>query len=264
MADNDNENDDEYKLDESDSGYSSDEAPKNQDVEPSLPPPDSGSDIRKKALLVVGVFVSILLLYKLYGVFFSGKPTPVETTKPAVAIQQPMEPVIVPAIEPTTTMPVAQPQPIQTNEIDEMKKNISAVQLSQSTLRNDVDSMNVRLNAIESTLSQLNTKLETVAATINSLSEKIDEKVEVITLLQARLQPKRVVHRPRVHAPRVYYFIQAIIPGRAWLVATNGTTITVREGSQISGFGTVRLIDAAQGRVLMSSGAIIRFNQADS
>jgi len=64
--------------------------------------------------------------------------------------------------------------------------------------------------------------------------------------------------------PPAQYFLQAIIPGRAWLISTNGDTVTVREGTRISSYGVVRFIDAKRGRVLTSSGQVIRFSQEDS
>ena len=62
----------------------------------------------------------------------------------------------------------------------------------------------------------------------------------------------------------VYYYIQAVIPGRAWLVSSQGLTITVREGTSVPGYGIVKLIDPNQGRILTSSGRTITFSQQDS
>ncbi|HAF87135.1 MAG TPA: type IV secretion protein IcmG, partial [Legionellales bacterium] len=60
------------------------------------------------------------------------------------------------------------------------------------------------------------------------------------------------------------YYIKAVIPGRAWLIAANGSTLTVSEGTNIKGYGMVKLIDSTQGRILTSSGRVIRFSQQDS
>ena len=80
-----------------------------------------------------------------------------------------------------------------------------------------------------------------------------------------RTQPKRVVHHiNKPSAPPIHYYIQAVIPGRAWIIATNGSTLTVREGTNIAGYGIVRLIDPLDGRIVTSSGQIIRFSQEDS
>ena len=58
--------------------------------------------------------------------------------------------------------------------------------------------------------------------------------------------------------------MQAVIPGRAWLIANNGSTITVREGTPIPGYGIAKIIDPIKGRVMTSSGKEIRFSQDDS
>lgn len=49
--------------------------------------------------------------------------------------------------------------------------------------------------------------------------------------------------------PRVPYNVQAIIPGRAWLRANNGDTLTVAEGDDIKGIGRVTKIDPYDGIV---------------
>jgi intracellular multiplication protein IcmG len=50
------------------------------------------------------------------------------------------------------------------------------------------------------------------------------------------------------------YFVQAIIPGRAWLEDSQGQTITVANGDEVPGFGQVTNIDPQNGVVLTSSG----------
>ncbi|MBY0544694.1 MAG: hypothetical protein K2Q14_04005 [Gammaproteobacteria bacterium] len=55
------------------------------------------------------------------------------------------------------------------------------------------------------------------------------------------------------------YYVQAIIPGRAWLKNSNGQIITVAPGDAIPGYGTVAAIDAQNGVVIMSTGSKIVF-----
>ena len=100
---------------------------------------------------------------------------------------------------------------------------------------------------------------------IANLSAKVDQQSREIEGLTIRRQEaNKVYHRgaQATHFPK--YHIQAVIPGRAWLIATNGATLTVREGTAVAGYGMVRLIDPSQGRVTTSSGQVIRFSQEDS
>ena len=64
--------------------------------------------------------------------------------------------------------------------------------------------------------------------------------------------------------PQIQCALQAIIAGRAWLVCSNGETLTVRQGTQVYNYGEVRYIDAISGQVLTSSGQTITFSQEDS
>jgi intracellular multiplication protein IcmG len=109
-------------------------------------------------------------------------------------------------------------------------------------------------------------KMAELNQVITQLNAKLETQSQVIERLTVRTAPKPP--KPRVLNgflnQRLKYYVQAVIPGRAWLIATNGATLTVREGTLISGYGVVKLIDPTQGRVLTSSGRIIRFSQSDS
>jgi intracellular multiplication protein IcmG len=50
--------------------------------------------------------------------------------------------------------------------------------------------------------------------------------------------------------------LRAVIPGRAWLVDTQGRTYTVTQGDLVGNFGKVVQIDADAGRVITSSGYV--------
>jgi hypothetical protein len=50
------------------------------------------------------------------------------------------------------------------------------------------------------------------------------------------------------------YYVQAIIPGRAWLKNADGQVITVAPGDSVPGYGTVATIDSQSGLVVTSTG----------
>ena len=112
-------------------------------------------------------------------------------------------------------------------------------------------------------------KIEALDQMVVSLNNKIDSQSREVMALQAQKapvvsKPKPIKHKPVSQAQKTKYFLQAVIPGRAWLIAENGSTLTVRDGSLIAGYGIVRLIDPNQGRVITSSGQVIQFSQTDS
>ena len=61
------------------------------------------------------------------------------------------------------------------------------------------------------------------------------------------------------HVTAAGYYIQAIIPGRAWIKSTDGTIVTIVQGNVIPGYGRVLRVDSERGNVVTSSGRIIRF-----
>ncbi|WP_419420337.1 type IVB secretion system protein IcmG/DotF [Legionella sp. D16C41] len=166
----------------------------------------------------------------------------------------------------TTTTPTAvtvntTPSP----DLSQLEQKISAIDINQQTIQSDINALTNQLNGINSNISNLNVKIENLAQIINTLSATIERQASqltALTIVKKTPKVKKVV--TKIIVPRNVYYIQAVIPGRAWLIASNGSTLTVREGTNIPGYGVVKLIDPNQGRVLTSSGQVIRFSQQDS
>ena len=94
-------------------------------------------------------------------------------------------------------------------------------------------------------------------------SQKIaDDSEHMKHLLSAQKKTRPKIRR--IPMRTMQYFIQALIPGRAWLVGENGATVTVNVGSRLPGYGIIRVIDTNLGRVATSSGKIIIYSQRDS
>lgn len=214
------------------------------------------SPILRNSLIVLGGIIALLLGYNLFsGWFYQKEPVKTEIVQKPIS-----KPVI-----------VAEPKPVVTQTIDlsqdslkKVDEQIQALEASQQTLRTEVATLNDQLTGISSTISALSKQIESLNVTIVTLTEKVNEDSLKIADLIERKKTRKVRKIKTIVVPRVYYHIQAIIPGRAWLIASNGSTLTVREGSSVPGYGIVKLIDATQGRVLMRSGQVIEFSQQDS
>lgn len=132
-----------------------------------------------------------------------------------------------------------------------------------SVLNQQVTTMGERVNIMADNLKQLSDQMAQLAVAVG-------EQTKITTDLAAQLKPhlekNKAVQRERrsFSMPPVRYFLQAVIPGRAWVLNSNGDTLTVREGTRIADYGVVRYIDAKRGRVLTSSGKMIKFSQDDS
>ncbi len=217
--------------------------------------PFGGGNVKRNAIIAVVVFIFLMMIYKFVGAYLTNKKTEI-TPMPAST------PVATSMIESKPI--VASPSAPETSNHD-LDSKVSTIEITQENLRSEISTVNGQISNINSNMETLTGKITDLNSAISALSEKLDAQSHEIE----RLSVKTVVARPVRHAarpakPYLKYYVQAIIPGRAWLVATNGSTFTVREGSTLTGYGTVKLIDPNQGRVITSSGQVIRFSQDDS
>lgn len=226
-------------------------------------------DIRRNALIVVVVVVLAMILYKFLGSFFHKDEAAIEDSKATAPTQvqafvpPPATPVVVSA--PVTPVPDVSP-PAPSPDLSDVNQKLSNLEANQQGLRADVNALTSQLSTVANNINSVDTKVSALNQTLAQLATRMEQQSEELTRFfaqQAKPRPVPVVKR-RVVTPQRQYYIQAIIPGRAWLIAQNGSTLTVREGTIVPGYGTVRLIDPNQGRVMMSSGQVIRFSQQDS
>lgn len=204
-------------------------------------------------------------MYKIIaGLFFHKKEdvaiktTSSPPTQAITELSQPTQPSI-------NTIQPSVPQSVITVDNSELNKKVTAIELSQENVRSEVGSVSQQVSSVNSNVQNLNNQIASLNQVINNLSTQLAKQTEEINVLMVRTQPKRIVKPVNTTAsPSLVYYIQAVIPGRAWIIATNGSTLTVREGTKIAGYGTVQLIDPLQGRVVTSSGHVIRFSQEDS
>lgn len=217
--------------------------------------------VKRNALIVIIGIVLMLVIYKFVGLFTTTSTKPVESS----AIITPVAPA--PETE-APIVPIQTPLPqssSNTENAEELNQKLADLDMNQQTIRTDVSNAASQLNGMNQSLVSLNAKLDSMSQTMMALSAKIEQQNSQIALLvAARTPPKPRPVVKRAVIPATVYYIQAVIPGRAWLTGANGSTLTVREGTNVSGYGIVKLIDPAQGRVVTSSGRVIRFNQQDS
>ncbi len=275
MAEHDQDSD-EYKfaeLDSLDSESINDENEKYESSSGQKPSP-TGKNVKRNALIAVGVIVCAMATYKIVGWLYSGKNNNASqiTPTPTAQVSQPPTqstitsvptPVSTPVVTPTVTQPS---QPVVTTTTDnDLKQKVSTIEQTQQTVRAEVNSVGEQVGTVNNNINNLNTQIANLNHVIENLTKQVAKQSEEINILMKRSQPK-VVHKiqTKIRLPRTIYYIQAVIPGRAWLIGTNGSTLTVREGTKIAGYGIVKLIDSLQGRVLTSSGQVIRFSQEDS
>lgn len=125
-------------------------------------------------------------------------------------------------------------------------------QLGQQAAQNSAQMNNVSQNIqmLESQMMKLNNVL------LDLLSEaKKKQNVE----LQQQAERSHYAGAKREDTPELVYYIQAIIPGRAWLKDSNGKIFTVTTGDQIPGYGRIIDIDPKNGLVKTDQGRAIEY-----
>jgi intracellular multiplication protein IcmG len=213
-------------------------------LEASNPPvkksPGLNKTIGSRVVLVLGIVIVILAMYKLAGVLFSSKKAPIKP--PAITTQTPLPPQ---ALVQTGVTPGALAK--VSERVDKIENAVPQIMTALSELQDKVNDLNNTLQSLSNTLTQQQAQL-------TALEQKPAPKP---------LPPEKVVHRSPVAHGQTYY-VQAMVPGRAWLKSKHGGTTTVKVGDTLTGYGTIEMIDTGQGRVLTSSGRAINYNPKDS
>ena len=225
--------------------------------------------IRKGVLAVVALLV-VLGAYKFGSSFFSSDTKDKKMT-PTMAKATPEKAPARTMLPVTTNTTVKQTSPINSSEVasSKMSAKLSAITQKQNQIETDVSAMHKQMASATQAVNDMTTKMDDIKQTMMVLSERMEQQSQQVARLQTmrRAAPTAsstpaVAKKPA--APKVVYSVQAIIPGRAWLMSTQGTTLTVSRGTVVPGYGVVRMINSKLGRVFTSSGRVIQFSQADT
>jgi intracellular multiplication protein IcmG len=216
------------------------------------------TNIKRNAIIVIALVVLAMIIYKFLGSVFSSKKISVKPV--AAKVNEAPKPISAP----TAVKPIVEPTPI-VQEPPKVEQKLSAMEISQQSMRSDVNQLDSKVESVGSNVNQMVNQIEKLNQMIEGLNGKTEAKTRDIDRLRAQLRPKHPkTQMHKVQKSVTKYYVQALIPGRAWLISSKGTTLTVREGSSVPGYGIVKLIDPHQGRVLTSSGQVLRFSQSDS
>lgn len=188
---------------------------------------------------------------------------------------------------PQQTSPLAQQQPTAVAQPQEQTvAPVESMQEMQQVESQNTD-LTKRVSDLENAVNQLNTQLAADAqmnasnqAQIAGLIKSIDSMQTQMAKLNNAMQTmvnavsqssgngqsgfvnpgmggNNFNNNNMVSAPD--YYVQAVIPGRAWLKNSSGQIITVAPGDAVPGYGTVTNIDSQNGVVTTSTGSKIVF-----
>lgn len=137
--------------------------------------------------------------------------------------------------------------------------NAPSVQQAQVLTANETQPQTEALLAQNSQnqvqIQQLQTALQQLQASMQQMSSQVARCNAATSIAQVQppvvmpvVKPK-VIKITRKAAPPVTYHVRAVVPGRAWLLATNGKLITVKVGDALPGYGNVERISPELGIV---------------
>lgn len=209
---------------------------------------------KQNLLILLGTIIMLFAVYKLSSLFFSAeKKIKAEVTGKSEVIKAELKPASMPVQVPVSQVPspVAAPTPAQPmtstaidnlqNQYNTLQNQVASLATSVSNLQESISSMNDEINSVKNLMSQQKESLEK----LQNPPKKVVKPVK-----------KKVI--PKIH---YVYTIQAIIPGRAWLVDNFGQNLSVTEGQKLPGYGRIKLINPVTGKVITSTGAIISYGK---
>ncbi len=142
-----------------------------------------------------------------------------------------------------------------------VKKVLPVSSVSASQLA----SLHQQINSGNQQVQNIADHLRDMQVTINQLTSQQNQLAGIISEQQAQIKQfnKKLIDSKKPKVPVVNYKVKAIVPGRAWLIGSDGTTITVTTGNTIPTYGKVINIDSASGVITTSSHKKIVYGQAD-
>ncbi|NNM58805.1 MAG: hypothetical protein HKM04_03220 [Legionellales bacterium] len=183
---------------------------------------------------------------------------------------------------PTPVAPVPPPSTTQTSALSTAPAVVNPAEMQQAATQNST--LTNHINQLDAQVAQL-TQQVTIDAQMNASNQaQIASLIKSIDSMQSQMAKVNNAMQTIVSAvgqtnnrqsgfvaggntfnnntsvqTAPDYYVQAVIPGRAWLKSSNGQIITVTTGDAVPGYGTVETIDSQSGVVTTSTGTKIMF-----
>lgn len=192
----------------------------------------------KRMIMIVGAVAAITLVFGVMRMMHH-KP---EVVPAPVAQSAPQQPA-------TVIEPVVDPQ--MTEQLTGLKQDSinNAVIIRQ--LQRQVQQLDSSLSQSRMAQQQLNQSMMVLVGQLQKLTD------EVKTLSHPK--PVKVQQTAKPVEPVLTFQLRAIVPGRAWIVGSDGQSHSIAVGDKVPQYGNVQHINADEGVVITTSGKTIRF-----
>lgn len=150
-----------------------------------------------------------------------------------------------------------------------INERISGLEQKSAENTSHINSLSHGISNIQNDVEGLNNSITGLLAAVKS--QQTSRPPQALYPTQNNQQPVSMPKGPQKsnyvndtperfqQSQRVSYFVQAIIPGRAWLKDSEGRIISVTKNDMVPGFGTVVSIDPRNGFVTTSSGVKLEY-----
>jgi intracellular multiplication protein IcmG len=213
--------------------------------------PTGGAENRYRRIIsIIGVIIAIIIVY-LVLMYLNSKRK--ELAQPTAAVESGTAAIPVAALPVTTTPPIQAEAPMgpPPSEQAAIQRSVELSQASQQSiadLQNQIQQLQTQIGQVTSSVSTLTNQMQVIANEIRAVSVGRTLKGRGISL----------------NVSGKAYTLRALIPGRAWLQAKDGSATTVAIGDRLPGYGIIQMINTDQGIVTTSSGAIIQYGPRDN
>lgn len=160
--------------------------------------------------------------------------------------------------ESTLSLGVAKNNPaLNDGRLTKLEQHNQENTASLSRVESRLNGINSDFSLLRDQLNQLKDELRTVNAQLNGLQQRLAKPTEQKKAVNAKPKNQKstvaLVSRPSYH-------VQAVLPGRAWLVSDDGSaTITVAVGDALPGYGNIVSINPNRASVITSTGYTIPY-----
>lgn len=257
-----NQDDAEYQLQDDDSSMGENQHRTASDYDQSEKFQQAKTQAKIKRFISVMIMIAVIFFvgYRTVTFLFSHKTKTIAVKQEPVVTPQPF---IQPAALPSTTSQKESLDEQQAStDIAKLKTQLEQLSGSNEKLNENLteqqDQSQNQFSDLNQQLSTISSNISDIQATMSAVSGRL-YKIEQAKKNEARSKANAfALQQKRIRSDKKYY-VQAVIPGRAWLRGVDGSVVTVTIGDIVDGYGRINSIDSYNGNVATSLGGFLKY-----
>jgi intracellular multiplication protein IcmG len=212
--------------------------------------------IKRFISVIIMIVVVFFVGYRTLTFLFGHKQKTTVVKQESVVPQPFIQPVALPSSQGGLTEQQVSPDLVKlktqleklSGDHEKLNENLTQ---QQDQNQNQFSDLNQQLSTITSNLSD-------IQKTMASMSGRIYQ-IEQAKKNEARRAANAFAAQQKHIRSDKKYYVQAVIPGRAWFRGVDGTAVTVAVGDVVPGYGRINSINSYSGDVATSLGGLIKY-----